>query len=154
MRIKPTAKPGRVVVELSPREESLLTGGAREGVPAADFSLKTILVPTDFSSCAHKALQYAVSFARQFGARLVLLHVTPVNYPAAGELGMLDLPALERDLRQGTERELADLAHREVPEAVAVQTVVRTGRAAQEIVEAAQECEADLVVIATHGRTG
>src|SRR5207248_3408162 len=37
--------------------------------------IKSILVPIDFSASSKKALDYAVAFAEQFGARLTLLHV-------------------------------------------------------------------------------
>ena len=154
MKIKPTTKPGHVVVELSRRDDTLLTQGAGGTAPAAVFGLKTVLVPTDFSACSQKALQYAILFARQFDARLLLLHVTPVSYPAAGDLGAIDLPALERDLHAGAEEELAALVRREIKAPLQARTLVRTGRAAQEIVAAAAELEADLIVIATHGHTG
>ena len=44
--------------------------------------IRSILVPIDFSTASKKALQYAVPFARQFGAKLTLLHVVePVATP-------------------------------------------------------------------------
>ena len=45
--------------------------------------LKTILVPTDFSAGANKALQYALTFAKQFDAKIELMHVVePMLFPS------------------------------------------------------------------------
>jgi nucleotide-binding universal stress UspA family protein len=55
--------------------------------------LKTILHPTDFSKLSEHALRFACALARDYRARLLLLHVVepPVYY---GELGMaVPLPA-------------------------------------------------------------
>lgn len=155
MKIKPTAKPGRVVVELGRRDDSLLAehppGAAAK---AATLQLKKILVPIDFSDCSRKALQYAIPFARQFGASLVLLHVIQVSYAAGSEFGVVDVPVLERDLRESSEKELTVMAGEVVGHQVPAEALVRTGRPVQEIVEAAKQLEVDLIIIATHGRTG
>jgi hypothetical protein len=50
-------------------------GAALPPIVLPELQLKHILVPVDFSACSHKALQYAVSFARQFSADVMLLHV-------------------------------------------------------------------------------
>ena len=39
------------------------------------ISIKTILLPTDGSECSHKAMNYAVSFAKQYGGKIVALNV-------------------------------------------------------------------------------
>jgi len=41
------------------------------------FALKRVLVPTNLGEPSHAAIRYGVAFARQFGARLFLLHVLP-----------------------------------------------------------------------------
>ena len=45
------------------------------------FQLKKILVPVDFSECVSKALQYALPFARQFGATILVTHVIQPYIP-------------------------------------------------------------------------
>lgn len=42
------------------------------------MTIKTILVPTDFSICAAQALERAAEIAEKFGARLVLMHVVSI----------------------------------------------------------------------------
>src|SRR5437660_4977467 len=49
-------------------------GAVKAAFPPA-LKINKILLPTDFSASSQKALRYAKSFARRFGARLVLLHV-------------------------------------------------------------------------------
>ena len=58
MKIKPATKPGKVIVELSPKDESILGDGRNANNKPTPFKLKRILVPIDFSGCSKKALQY------------------------------------------------------------------------------------------------
>jgi hypothetical protein len=45
--------------------------------PPSAIELKNILVPLDLSEMSLKSLQYAAHFAKQFGAKLTLLHLVP-----------------------------------------------------------------------------
>jgi nucleotide-binding universal stress UspA family protein len=139
MKVKPSPKNHGVVVELG-REEAQ--------IPAANvFNLKKILVPVDFSDCSKKALQYAIPFAKQFGAELILLSVVE-PYPAVPEMAPTDFETLG-----DTRRELEAL-HQTVPKAVRARTSLRTGTPPVEIAEAAADLGADLIIISTHGRKG
>ena len=155
MKIKPSKKSGSIVVELNPRDSERLSQGTAlaNGAPPP-FKLTKILVPIDFSDCSKKALQYAVPFAKQFGATITLLHVVHVNYVGGPEVGALDFPLIEADLRKSAEKQLTELAATEVRQPAAAETLVRTGLGVMEIVKAAKEMESDLIVISTHGRTG
>lgn len=149
MKIKPASKKGKLVVELDARDQSILPPA-----PAgAAFRLKQILVPVDFSECSRKALRYALPFARVFGAGISLLHVVETAY-VMGEFGAVDYAAMAADLTTEAERQLCMLATEEIGASAAWKIAVRPGRPATEIVEAARELAADLIVIATHGRTG
>jgi universal stress protein A len=150
MKIKPAKKSGRVEVELTRGDESLLERGAASASP---FALRRVLVPVDFSECAQKALDYAVPFAKQFGAELVLLHVVPANYPI-GEFGMIDVAFMEKELRATAEKQLAALVAKRIPKGVASKSQVRVGRPVSEIVQVARQEQADLILLSTHGHTG
>ena len=65
MKIKPSKKPGTVVVEVATKDTALLAQGN-----ASQFRLTKILVPIDFSDCSKKALQYALAFAKHRTGRL------------------------------------------------------------------------------------
>lgn len=155
MKIKPSKKPGNVVVEMNPRDSERLSQAAEtaNGAPRP-FKLRTILVPVDFSACSRKALQYAIPLAREFGAAIALIHVVHVNYAAGPEFGAMDFPLVEADLRKNAEGELAKLAAAEIQGQVAFVCLVRSGLEVIEIVDAAKKLESDLIVISTHGRTG
>jgi nucleotide-binding universal stress UspA family protein len=154
MKVKPSPKRGRVVVEVDRKDEQFLSGSGTVAAQPSPFELKQVLVPVDFSPCSRKALQYALAFARQFRARLTLLHVVPTNYFIGSEFGPIDFPLPDKELRQGSERELAAVAAREVGTAALVETVVRQGQPVQEIVRFAGEADIDLIILSTHGRTG
>jgi nucleotide-binding universal stress UspA family protein len=150
MKVKPTPTPGRVVVEVNPRDEALL---ASSELPAP-FALRRIVVPIDFSACSKRALQYALPLARQFGASLVLIYVMPANYFVGSEFGPVDFPLPEGEWREQSQRELEALARREIGEAVPFVARVVQGQPAHEIAICAREEQGDLIVISTHGRTG
>jgi len=123
-------------------------------VPAT-MKLKSILVPTDFSSSAGKALHYALSFAEQFGATITLLHVVePAVYPT--ELGYIpvEIDALYKTMNTSARERLAKFATEQVPPPFRASTLVRVGTPYHEITTAAKELGVDLIVIATHGYTG
>jgi len=153
MKVRPTPKRGRVVVEVDPQDERWLSASAAGSKPSP-FRLRKILVPVDFSACSRKALRYALAFARQFDAGLTLLYVMPANYFVGSEFGPVDFPLPEAELRRNSQKELTALAAREVAGAAPVEAQVRQGQPVQEIVRHAQEAGVDLIILSTHGRTG
>jgi nucleotide-binding universal stress UspA family protein len=154
MKIKPNRSPGGVVVELGPNERKMPGVAAKSGLAtAAAMRLKRILVPIDFSPCSRKALQYAVAFAKQFDAKISLIYVEQACY-LAPEMGPVDLGPAESQAREGATEELSALAAKEVPSGVAVDVFVRQGHPPTEVINAASELDADLIIISTHGYTG
>lgn len=144
MKIKPGKKNGGVLVELGPGESELPAQALAE---AQLFKLQRILVPVDFSDCSNKALQYAVPFAKQFGAALVLLHVVE-PYPAAPEMASYDFETVQ-DCRGELEK-----LRKSIDAVVRAKTLLRTGTAHTEIAHVADDLEVDLIIISTHGRNG
>lgn len=149
MKAKATQKTGKAVVETGSCDHPLPCGAPAK----AAFRLKQILVPVDFSECSRKALRYALALASQFGGAIRLIHVIEAAY-VMGDFGAADYAALEAELKTEAEKQLSGLAESEIGSTVPCTTTLCNGRPATEIAEAAREFEADLVVIATHGRTG
>lgn len=150
MRIKPARNPGGVVVEIGPndRQEIPCLDAKSLSAPLPVFNIKRILVPVDFSDCSKKALKYALPLASQFDAELTLLHVVQ---PAQG---VPEMPSLDVQVLAAAEKSLEALRST-LPAAVASSnSVVREGNPYAEIVAAAKELDADLIVLSTHGRTG
>lgn len=119
------------------------------------IQIKRILCPTDFSEPSEHALKYGVSFARQYGATIYLLHVIePVTAVPAIYLDPAmtfeDRPELEKNVGQL----LDDALPGEVKTQVQVKTLIRRGAPFLEIIRTAREEEIDLIIISTHGRTG
>lgn len=114
-----------------------------------------ILVPTDFSDTARRALDYAVELARISKAplRLVHVHALPVVYAAEGVFvsPLWNEAEILLDLEDGLAKLAADARERGVAD---VTTKVLEGSAWQAIVKAAEEGGFDLIVMGTHGRTG
>lgn len=118
------------------------------------FRIKSILVPLDFSDPSRKALGEAVALAKQFKARLTLLHVVePVATPDCAVPFPLvtEDPRLRRATKDAWQR-MIEAAR--VPHGLVEKTLVRYGRSFHEIVAVARRHKVDLILIATHGYTG
>lgn len=116
------------------------------------IKIERILLPTDFSDCAKHALMYALSFATEYDARLVILHVVPqLNLPP--ELETSAAPLYE-DMEKNAREKISRLVPKRFLEKIKVENVVVRGVPFLEIIKAAKKYKADLITIATHGRTG
>jgi nucleotide-binding universal stress UspA family protein len=126
------------------------SGDVIEMVPLI-LSLKNILVPIDFSDTSLNALQYAVAFAKQFEAKITLLHVI-LPVPPAAEVPLM--AGGEHDVFQAAERQIEEIAHSRISSSVLLQTLTRSGFAFDTIVSVARETSADIIILTTHGYTG
>ena len=129
----------------------VLTIRADEKVAPGE-AVRRILVPVDFSDVSHRAIQHAKELAMTYGARLDLLHVVEeIALPAA--YGMEPVNLVIPEVVENSERALADMAREEIGyEHIVVHAL--TGYAVSTILDFADENDIDLMVIATHGRTG
>ena len=119
------------------------------------FTVKSLLIPTDFSENASQALGLAKEVARGPQATLHLLHVVePVVYPADWSYAQVGFADIEQELQENAEKELAALSAKLRDEGYTVDTSVRRGRASDEICAYASECGASIIAIGTHGRSG
>jgi nucleotide-binding universal stress UspA family protein len=119
------------------------------------LTIQNILVPTDFSDHSTVALSYAIRFAGQLGARITLLHVIKpaLATPEAG-VWCPDIES-EYQIADAAERTAARICEREkLSHSILKQTLVWTGAPSETITETARDQNSDLIIIATHGRTG
>jgi len=119
------------------------------------INIKTILAPTDFSTHAEHALNYAGDLAKNLKAKVYVLHVAEYSNvggdPDANELLIPSyIPELERKAKGQLEQ--ITLGLRQI--GVDAHSVFVVGRAYQDIVRMAKELNVNLTVLATHGRTG
>jgi glycine betaine transporter len=101
--------------------------------------LKKILVTTDLSQYSLEALEYAQSFGLLYASRIFLLYVDEHGHHRSEDQAVAAL---------------AEFVARNVDPDVRLTQVVRSGHPAAEIRRFSQEENVDLIVMATHGRTG
>jgi nucleotide-binding universal stress UspA family protein len=115
--------------------------------------IRTILLTTDFSDTSKKAFEPALTLAQRFGAKIVLAYVEEDRLPPLVieymAVGVEEILGQQREIASDRLNELAATLPADVGE---VETVVALGTPHVEIVRLAEEHEADLIVMATHGR--
>jgi nucleotide-binding universal stress UspA family protein len=115
------------------------------------MSPKKILVPTDFSEHAAKALEWALFLAAPEGTPIILFHVIP-RPPDELTRMVAEEKRLEVELRADAEKRLQEIT---VGKTVPIETVVFWGGdPSSEICILAERQGVDLIVMGTHGRTG
>jgi len=118
-------------------------------------NIKKVLVPIDFSDYSRNSLRYSINFIRCFRAELILIYVVePVIYPPDFSMGQIAVPAVDVEVDKRASEELKKLAKTEVPPDMKARTIIKTGKPFVEIVETAAEEDIDLIIIASHGRSG
>lgn len=148
MRMK-AKRPKRLVFEFDRSDAGLPT------VASPDVMLSRILAPVDFSECSEKAARYATTLARQFNSEVVFLHVVrPLTPALSPELVVLDTDPMNVKLHEEAAKQLARWRRKYVSMA-RVKAVVRSGFSIQkEIIDAARETDADLIVLGAHDKSG
>jgi len=116
---------------------------------------KVVLAPTDFSDHSRRGLLLARDVARECGARLVVLHVVVDALPALlPDVAGFQYDEISEALQRRAEETLPEFFPESERAGVEVEFRIEFGVPHDEIVRVADELPADLVVIATHGRTG
>ncbi len=122
--------------------------------------VKTILVPTDGSEHADRAVACAADLAQKYDAKVILLHVMRelgserVPEELRGLARLENVVITERDIRQAAASELLAGAEARAREhgAGRVERTISQGDPARRILECAQAREADLIVMGSRGR--
>ncbi len=116
---------------------------------------KRVLVALDGTEGSEQVLPWARGLALLDNASVVLLHVCPEpNVIVSDGKVMSFVDQEEARLRQGATGYLARLAEDLKAAGLPSEVVVRFGEPAEVILEVAKDKEADLIALATHGRSG
>jgi nucleotide-binding universal stress UspA family protein len=123
---------------------------------AAQLEFKNIVVATDGSKYSAAAASEALGLAKWNGSALTVISVVPSELMTPSDI---DFTITQRELIAEKEMHEAEKNAKVVKEAaqkegVAVKAFVLSGRPADAIIETAQEKNADLIVLGSHGRTG
>jgi nucleotide-binding universal stress UspA family protein len=119
------------------------------------IQLKKILLPTDFSNYSAVATKYACEMAMKFDAELHLLHTLETHLVSTPNFGFgLDLPKYVSESKAAAEKSLASVVDPNWSAGRVVVTAIVEGSPKTEIINYARKNNVDLIVLATHGRSG
>ena len=121
------------------------------------FAPKNILVPTDFSEFSEKAVLAAEELARRFNARLHVLHVVEMLPQLCSDPYCVDpmvIQQVEEESFRGAQKKLEAEVARLTSIGLDAEMNVRQGTPYREILGEQQDKQIDLIVIASHGRSG
>jgi len=120
------------------------------------MKIEIILVPTDFSADAAKALESALALAKVFKAKVELLHVYHVDMPISAPMGggFVIPEDLMESVRTHAAGQVAKLVANSSGAGVEISGHTKEGPASETIVSVARELSANLIVMGTRGRTG
>ena len=114
-----------------------------------------ILVPVDFSASSLEALKEAIAFADRVAAGIVVMHVVDLGLPLASEgYWMYDLPTLIDAAKEGAQEQMRSFVRRAKFAGVRSETIIQVGPPVSEICQLTETKRIDLIITATHGRTG
>jgi nucleotide-binding universal stress UspA family protein len=117
-----------------------------------------ILVATDGSQVAWKAVEYAVDLAKQTGSTLVLLSVIDRGFFLPASIPEMATPVhliepVEDYLKQAAEAYLDEAEKSCEKNGVRAKRAVRSGHPVEEIIKEADESKVDLIVMGSHGKS-
>ena len=112
-----------------------------------------VLVATDFSECAGRAVERAVDVARRYDAKLHVVHVWQIPILTGGALAELSIDWMT-PIEEAARAQLDELVTGLRAAKVDVESTLAGGVAWDEILALVDHAKADLVVVGTHGRTG
>jgi nucleotide-binding universal stress UspA family protein len=117
---------------------------------------KIILVPLDGSKRAESILPYVETLAQSFKGKVIFfVAIEPVLMLEYNEIiGMSEFMEKNDDLKEKTAEYLDSLQKKFSKKGIEVRTLIAHAPAVKAIVDAAEREKADLVAMASHGRTG
>ena len=121
------------------------------------FAPKRILVPTDFSDYSDEALKQALELAKQYNAKVYLLHVAEPITQCVGDYCLDESKvkaAEDTEILQAKEKMQKELKKFPEFQEIEVITDIREGEPVQEILKEQDEKGVDLIVMPSHGKAG
>jgi nucleotide-binding universal stress UspA family protein len=135
------------------KEDAAAKVRSRSGRAAPQFH--KVLVPVDFSENSRLGIEYALRFAREFGADVVLFHsvfVTP--FVLGDEYTAREVPTLIPLQQDYAEEEMDKLRQEIRAKGKEVETEIALGSPVEQINNYVTKEDVDLIVTSTHGRSG
>ena len=124
------------------------------------FAPKNILVPTDFSVYSDNALKQALDIAGKYQAKIILFHVVDDHFQQCAVDYCIDEASVQRIYSESIKNAM-DKLQQEVKKItdgggsnIEISCDARRGIPYEEILKEQEGKNADLIVIASHGKTG
>jgi universal stress protein A len=123
------------------------------------FAPKKILVPTDFSVYADNALKQAIDIAKQNKSKIFLFHVIDDGFQQCAVDYCIDEGAVQKIYKDSIKNAI-DKLHKEANKitdkhsSIEIVYDTRRGNPYEEILKEQETKGIDLIVIASHGKTG
>ena len=115
----------------------------------------SILVAVDFSDSSDNAFRLALAMARNFSAKLLVLHV--INEPVdlrGFYVPHISFEKLEEEIEEGANKMMDSFCRKNIADFDNYECLIVPGLPYEQIIGQAEERGADLIVLGTHGRTG
>lgn len=120
--------------------------------------LSKIIVPLDGSKIGEAALRYVEALAKKANTEIVLLHILEKQYHfATAADSYVQVPYSSAEMKPAkvaAQAYLGSVANRLAKKGLNVRTVMREGKAAESIIDFAQQSGINLIAMSTHGRSG
>lgn len=119
------------------------------------MNFKTIVFASDFSDGSDFAFQSALSLARKYDGKLIVIHI--INEPVdlrGFYVPHISFDKLEEEIEQGAEKLMEKFCRTHMQDFSNYESYVLPGIPYDEIIKKSVEFNADLIVLGTHGRTG
>lgn len=119
------------------------------------MKITNILHPTDFSEGSLAAMEYVKSLAKQYGAKITLMHVVDEFSRTHGwYVPHISLNELYKDIEASAKKRIEHCCYEELRDFGDVKKVVVKGVPDEEIVKYAGENGVDLIVMGTYSKSG
>jgi nucleotide-binding universal stress UspA family protein len=134
-------------------ERPSATQSVRKASPALQF--RKILVPLDFSEPSRLGVEYALGFAQEFHATVVLFHSVFVSpYLMGNRFAAPQVPMLIASEQKSARTEMENLREAISRKGGMVETKVALGSPVEQVGKYVRKAGVDLIITSTHGRSG
>ena len=119
------------------------------------LQFRKILVPLDFSDASRLGLEYALGFAQEFRATVILFHSIFVSaYLMGNRHTAHQVPTLIANQQEYARAEMEKLRETISRKGGAVETSIAVGSPVEQIGKYVRKASVDLIITSTHGRSG
>jgi nucleotide-binding universal stress UspA family protein len=138
----------------APKKSGAMPPPATLSKEVAMRNFKTILCALDLSRHSEVVAEHAVALAKAFSAKVVAVYIAPALTQYVGfHVPPSSIENFVSEIVTGAEQNMREFVEANFKDIEAEGKVVN-GYAAEEILNQAEACDADLIVMGTHGRVG